>query len=57
MVGFELTTSLSRIPSYTTKLLHQLCLYYVFILMYYNKSRVIWLFKALNEFIWKCDQL
>jgi hypothetical protein len=27
------------------------------ILMYYNKPRVIWLFKALNEFIWKCDQL
>jgi hypothetical protein len=25
--------------------------------MYYNKSRVIWLVKALNEFIWKCDQL
>jgi hypothetical protein len=27
------------------------------ILMYYNKPRVIWLFKALNEFIWKCVQL
>jgi hypothetical protein len=26
-------------------------------LMYYNKPRVIWLFEALNEFIWKCDQL
>jgi hypothetical protein len=26
-------------------------------LMYYNKPRVIWLFKELNEFIWKCDQL
>jgi hypothetical protein len=26
-------------------------------LMYYNKSRVIWLFEVLNEFIWKCDQL
>jgi hypothetical protein len=26
-------------------------------LMYYNKPRVIWLFKALNELIWKCDQL
>jgi hypothetical protein len=26
-------------------------------LMYYNKLRVIWLFEALNEFIWKCDQL
>jgi hypothetical protein len=25
--------------------------------MYYNKPRVIWLFKALNEIIWKCDQL
>jgi hypothetical protein len=29
MVRFELATSLSRIPSYTTTLLHQLCLYYV----------------------------
>jgi hypothetical protein len=26
-------------------------------LMYYNKPGVIWLFKTLNEFIWKCDQL
>jgi hypothetical protein len=52
---FELSTPLSRIPSYTTTLLHQLYLYYV--PMYYNKSRVIWLFKALNEFIWKYDQL
>jgi hypothetical protein len=25
--------------------------------MYYNKSRTIWLFEILNEFIWKCDQL
>jgi hypothetical protein len=51
MVRFELATSLSRIPFYTNTLLHQLCLYYVFILMYYNKSRVIWLFKVLSEFI------
>jgi hypothetical protein len=29
-VRFELATSLSRIPSYTTTLLHQLCLYYDF---------------------------
>jgi hypothetical protein len=26
-------------------------------LMHYNKPRVIWLFKTINEFIWKCDQL
>jgi hypothetical protein len=26
-------------------------------LMYYNKPRVIWLIKAINEFIWKCNQL
>jgi hypothetical protein len=26
-------------------------------LMYYNKPRLILLFKALNELIWKCDQL
>jgi hypothetical protein len=25
--------------------------------IYYNNPRVIWLFKTLNEFIWKCDQL
>jgi hypothetical protein len=31
MVRFRLTTSRSCIPSYTTTLLHQLCLYYVFI--------------------------
>jgi hypothetical protein len=31
MVRFKLATSLSRIPSSTTTLLHQLCLYYVFI--------------------------
>jgi hypothetical protein len=34
------------------------CVYITFSsLMYYNKPRVIWLFEALNEFIWKCDQL
>jgi hypothetical protein len=34
------------------------CVYIMFsFLMYYNKSRVIWLFEALNIFIWKCDQL
>jgi hypothetical protein len=44
-------------PSYTTRYYTN----YVYITfsfpMYYNKPRVIWLFKALNEFIWKCDQL
>jgi hypothetical protein len=45
IVRFQLVTSLSRIPYSTTTLLHQLCLYYVFLfLIYYNKPWVIWLF-------------